>query len=153
MYLTPDYKEIIELFNKYNVRYLLAGAYAMATFGYTRRTYEIDLWIDKKEKNVVKILKALEEFGIPFEITKDDLSKDNSVIQIGVAPVRIDILTDIDGVAFEDAFNNKKVVDFDGLEVFVLSIDDLLKNKKASNRAKDKIDVIELEAIKKGVKE
>jgi len=148
MYLTTEYHDMIELFNEYNVRYLVAGAYAMATCGYSRSTYDIDLWIDKDEKNVEKVLLALDEFGVPFEIKKDDLTKDNVIIQIGIAPVRIDILTDIDGVDFDEAYDKRIEHDFGDLIATVLHIDDILKNKIASNRAKDKIDVIELKKLK-----
>ncbi len=149
MYLTSDYRDIIELFNEHHVRYLVAGAYAMSTFGYSRSTYDIDLWIDKDEDNVKKVLLALDEFGIPFEISHDDLTKENSVIQIGMAPIRIDLLTDIDGVLFDEAYKSRVIHDFGDVNASVLHIDDILKNKIASNRAKDKIDVIELKKIKK----
>ena len=149
MYLTSDYRDIIELFNEHQVRYLVAGAYAMSTFGYSRSTYDIDLWIDKDEDNVKKVLLALDEFGIPFEISHDDLTKENSVIQIGMAPIRIDLLTDIDGVLFDEAYKSRVIHDFGDVNASVLHIDDILKNKIASNRAKDKIDVIELKKIKK----
>ena len=152
MYLTADYRDIIEIFNEQKVRYLVVGAYAMATFGYSRSTYDIDLWIDKEEKNVEKVILALDEFGVPFEIKKDDLIKDNSIIQIGVAPIRIDILTDIDGVDFNEAYEKRIEHDFGELKANVLHIDDILKNKIASNRAKDKIDVIELKKLKNFVK-
>ena len=148
MYLTDDYRDIIEIFNEQKVRYLIVGAYAMATFGYSRSTYDIDLWIDKKEDNIDKVLLSLDEFGVPFEIKKGDLEKDNSVIQIGVAPIRIDILTDIDGVNFEDAYKQRVEHDFGKLKASVLHIDDILKTKIASNRSRDKIDVIELKKLK-----
>jgi len=91
---------------------------------------------------------ALDEFGLPFEISKEDLSKDYAIIQIGIAPVRIDILTDIDGVNFEDAYPNRVEHDFGDLVASVLHIDDIIKNKLASNRAKDKIDADELQKLK-----
>ena len=136
MYLTQDYKDIIILFNKYNVRYLIAGAYAMSKVGYSRSTYDIDIWIEKSEENATNIKKALEEFGMPFTIALDDFLSPNSVIQIGIEPNRIDILTDIDGLAFEEAWQNKQTVSFDNLKAYTLDIDDIIKNKKASNRKK-----------------
>ncbi len=147
MYLTSDYRDMIELFNEHDVRYLVAGAYAMATFGYARSTYDIDLWIDKSEENVQKVLKALDDFGIPFAVTKDDLTKSFNVIQIGNAPVRIDILTDIDGVVFEEAYVCKVMHDFGNVLTPVLEINDIIKNKMASDRAKDRIDVLELKKL------
>ena len=148
MYLTIEYRDMIELFNEYEVRYIVVGAYAMSTLGYSRSTYDIDLWIDKNENNVEKVLKALDEFGVPFEISKDDLIRDNSIIQIGTAPIRIDLLTDIDGVEFSIAFENITIHDFGDISAPILDIDDILKNKMASKRPKDKIDVIELKKIK-----
>ncbi len=148
MYLTPEYKEIIELFNKYNVKFLVVGAYAMSAFGYSRSTYDIDLYIEKSDDNAINIVTALEDFGIGFEVNKKDFIEDNSIIQIGVAPIRIDILTDIDGVMFEDVYKNKILHDFGDVEAFIISIDDIIKNKKSTNRLKDKIDVEELMRIK-----
>jgi hypothetical protein len=148
MYLTNDYRDIIEIFNEHEVRYLVTGAYAMAVFGYARSTYDIDIWIDKREENVEKVLAALDEFGVPFVIDSEDLKRDYAVIQIGVAPVRIDLLTDIDGVDFDDAYAQSVRHDFGGLEATILHLDDILKNKIATNRSKDKIDVIELNRLK-----
>jgi hypothetical protein len=147
MYLTNDYRDIIEIFNERQVRYLVAGAYAMAVFGYARSTYDIDIWIDKREENVAKVLAGLEEFGVPFVINKEDLKRDYAVIQIGVAPIRIDLLTDIDGVDFDEAYAQSIRHDFGGLEATVLHLNDILKNKIASNRPKDRIDVIELKRL------
>jgi len=148
MYLTVEYRDMIEIFNELKVRYLVVGAYAMATFGYSRSTYDIDLWIDKDEKNIERVLLALDEFGVPFEVKKDDLKKSNSIIQIGIAPVRIDIITDIDGVNFSEAYKHRVEHDLGGLKATVLHIDDIIKNKITSNRDKDKIDVIELKKLK-----
>jgi Cys-tRNA synthase (O-phospho-L-seryl-tRNA:Cys-tRNA synthase) len=80
MYLTQDYKDIIELFNKYQVRFLVAGAYAMSKVGYSRSTYDIDLWVEKSEKNAENILKALEDFGVHFQIEPKNLLEANSVL-------------------------------------------------------------------------
>jgi len=95
---------------------------------------------------------AFEEFGLPFEISEEDLTKNNSIIQIGVAPIRIDILTDIDGVNFDEAYKKKIEHNFGKLVASVINIDDIIKNKTASNRAKDKIDIIELKKLKKSLK-
>ncbi len=149
MYLTQDYEDIITLFNKYSVRYLIAGAYAMSKVGYSRSTYDIDIWVDKSQENAINIKKALEEFGIPFTIALDDFLSPNSVIQIGIEPNRIDILTDVDGLTFEQAWQNKETVSFEQLKAYTLNIEDIIKNKKASNRKKDRFDVIELERLKK----
>ncbi len=147
MYLTQDYQDIIELFNKHNVKYLIAGAYAMSKVGYSRSTYDIDLWIDKTKKNAINIFNALDEFGVPFKIEPDDFLAPNSVLQIGIEPNRIDILTDVDGLIFEDAWNNKLVVEFDNIKAFSLEINDIIKNKEASNRPKDRLDLVQLKEL------
>lgn len=147
MYLTQDYKDIIELFNKHNVKYLIAGAYAMSKVGYSRSTYDIDLWIEKTKENALNIFNALNEFGVSFVIEPDDFLEPNSVLQIGIEPNRIDILTDIDGLTFNEAWLNKQIAEFDDLKAFTLEINDIIKNKKASNRPKDKLDLVQLKEL------
>jgi len=121
----------------------------MSKVGYSRATYDIDLWIDKTKENAINIFRALDEFGVPFEINPDDFLAPNSVLQIGIEPNRIDILTDIDGVNFEDAWQNKQLVKFDEVQAYSLEINDLIKNKTASNRPKDKLDLVQLKALAK----
>lgn len=149
MYLTQDYKDIIELFNKYEVRYMIAGAYAMSKVGYSRSTYDIDLWIEKTEENSKKVINVLGEFGVPFKTEPNDFLAPNSVIQIGIEPNRIDILTDIDGLTFSEAWENRDLASFGDIETPVLEINDLIKNKKASNRPKDRLDLVQLEELLK----
>lgn len=120
MYLTQDYKDIIELFNKHEVKYLIAGAYAMSKIGYSRSTYDIDLWIEKTKENAIKIFNALDEFDVPFHI---------------------------DGLTFTDAWNNKQSAEFDGHQAYTLEINDLIKNKEASNRPKDRLDLVQLKEL------
>lgn len=138
---------MIELFNLNGVRYLVAGAYSMAIFGYARSTYDIDLWIAKDEQNIQMVLRSLHEFGVPFEVYEVDLLKANHVIQIGIAPNRIDILTDIDGVKFEDAWKNRQIKILNDIQVNVLDLHDIIKNKQASGRDKDKIDLLNLQKL------
>ncbi|MDX4061547.1 hypothetical protein Q6A90_04120 [Aliarcobacter skirrowii] len=82
MYLTDDYKDIIEIFNEFKVKYLISGAFAMSKLGYSRATYDIDLWVEKNKENAIKIYNALDEFGVPFKLKPDDFLESNSVIQI-----------------------------------------------------------------------
>jgi len=149
MYLTQDYKDIIELFNKHNVKFLIAGAYAMSKVGYSRSTYDIDLWIEKTKENAINIFNALDEFGVPFKINTDDFLAPNSVLQIGIKPNRIDILTDIDGLEFSEAWGNRELVAFDEIETYSLEIFDIIKNKIASNRPKDRLDLVQLRELVK----
>lgn len=142
-----DYKDMLQLFNKYQVKYLVVGAYAMGNYGYSRHTLDIDLWIEKSVENAKCIQKAFHDFPVPYEITVDDLNADNLVLQIGIEPMRIDILTDIDGVEFSEAWNNKTNNSLYGEEIHFIGIKDLIKNKTSTNRTKDKYDVLELEKI------
>jgi hypothetical protein len=152
LYLTEDYQDIIEIFNKHKVKFLIAGAYAMSKVGYSRSTYDIDLWIDKTKQNAINIFYALDEFGVSFKIDPDDFLAPNSVLQIGVEPNRIDILTDIDGLTFKEAWENRQLVTFDNLEAYTLEINDLIKNKAATNRPKDKLDLVQLKELAKILK-
>ena len=143
-----DYKEMLQLFNKYAVKYLVVGAYAMGNYGYSRYTLDIDLWIEKSEENAQSIQKAFNDFLIPYEVSIDELNRENFVLQIGIEPMRIDILTDIDGVDFTEAWHKKTNNSLFGEEIHFISMNDLIKNKKSTNRPKDKYDVLELEKIK-----
>ena len=142
-----DYKDMLQLFNKYNVRYLVVGAYAMGNYGYSRHTLDIDLWIEKSIENAQNIQKAFEDFPVPYEVTVEDLNTENLVLQIGIDPMRIDILTDIDGVDFEEAWNNRTNNSLFGEEIHFISIHVLIQNKSATSRTKDKYDVLELKKI------
>ena len=115
MYFTEDYKELLEIFNEHEVKYLVAGAFAMSKLGYSRATYDIDLWVEKSKENAIKIVNSLEEFGVPFELSPNDFLEPNCVIQIGNIPNRIDILTDIDGLNFKNAWQNKNKIIFIGI--------------------------------------
>jgi hypothetical protein len=149
MYLSEDYKDIIELFNKYEVKYLVVGSYAMSAWGYSRSTYDIDIIVEKSLDNASKILNALNEFGIPYEMNKSDFMSDNSIIQIGVAPLRIDIITDIDGVSFDEIWESKTLHNFKDVSAYIISLEHIIKNKESTNRLKDKVDVVELKKLKK----
>ncbi len=144
-----DYKDILEIFNSRDIEYLVVGAYAMGNFGYTRSTHDIDLWVNKSEKNAKKICDALEEFGVPFSVEPDDFMAKDSVLQIGIAPYRIDILTDIDGVDFESAWKNKVDGVILGVQTSIVSLKDLMLNKSSTNRPKDKLDMVQLEDLYK----
>ncbi len=133
---------MVELGNRHRWSYLEIGFSGLTT-------YDIDLWIDKAEENGVNIVLALEEFGIPFSLEFDDFLAAESVFQIGVEPNRIDILTDIDGVRFEDAWENREVAEFGTLQAYSMGINDLIKNKSASGRPKDKLDLVQLKALAK----
>jgi hypothetical protein len=120
----------------------VVGAYALAAHGRPRATGDIDIWVRSSPENAQKVLEALEEFGAPLSnLSVEDFTVPDLIVQLGVEPCRIDLLTGVDGLDFDDAWRNKLVITLDGLEIFVLSRGDLLKNKIAAGRAKDQGDI------------
>ncbi|MDD2600443.1 MAG: hypothetical protein PHO37_14670 [Kiritimatiellae bacterium] len=147
--LNEDYKEMLQLLVAAKVKFLLVGAYAVAAHGYPRATMDIDIWVMPSSENAVAVLQALKSFGAPLHnLTLGDLEKPDIIFQIGVAPRRIDIITGVDGLAFESAYANSLEIEIDDLKVNIPSLDDLIRNKKASGRTKDLADVEVLELLK-----
>jgi hypothetical protein len=140
--LNEDYKEILLILLGNKARFLIVGAYAMAAYGYPRATGGFDIWVETTPDNSRKIYKCLSEFGAPLsEITEKTFMEKGIVFQIGVSPRRIDIITDIDGVSFKEAFQNKKEIEIENLKIPFLSKSDLIKNKESTGREKDKLDI------------
>ncbi len=143
--LNPDFKELLELFNEAKIRFLLVGGYALAVHGVPRFTGDLDLWVGKEIENARKIIIALDEFGLGSLNLKDrDFLEDNKVVQIGYPPVRIDILTSIDGVDFEKAWETRIEVKMEGTSLPCITREDLILNKKASGRTQDIADLEKL---------
>ena len=147
--LNEDYKDILRALCDEKARFLLVGAYAMAAHGFPRATMDIDIWIMPSPQNADSVFRALQHFGAPlFNLTKEDLIKDGTIFQIGVAPRRIDIITTASGLRFEETYARSLVLDIEGIEVRIPSLDDLITNKKASGRTKDLADAEALETLK-----
>jgi hypothetical protein len=143
--LTHDFKEFAELLNLNQVEYLVVGGYALAAYGHPRYTGDLDFWVGMEPANADKLLLALQQFGFgAMDINKQDLTKPNSVIQLGYPPRRIDLLTSIDGVNFTDCYQRRLVVKIDGLDVSFIALEDFKTNKRATGRHKDLAD---LEAV------
>lgn len=145
--LNPDYRDILSLFADEKVEYLIVDAYALAAHGHPRATGDIDLWVNPNPENAGRVYRALTAFGAPLSnLTESDLSNPDLVLQIGVAPKRIDILTSISGVTdFAGAFGERLEVEFDGIHVHVLGRRHLMENKRATGRPQDLVDVERLE--------
>ena len=142
---SQDFREFIELLIKNKAEYLIVGGYAVGIHGHPRYTGDLDIWLNPTPKNAEQILKSVNEFGFSsFKLTQEDFTKPGNVIQLGYPPLRIDILTDIDGVDFKTCFQNKVIYNEDDTTVFFISKDDLIKNKKASGRHKDLGDIEQL---------
>ena len=144
--LNQDYKEMLSLLLENKVDFLLVGAYALAAHGLPRATADIDIFVKPSKDNANHIYEVLTEFGAPLEnISKSDFEKPGTILQIGVKPRRIDLITEIDGLTFDEAEIGKNIVDIEGLAIPVISKNNLIKNKRASGRDKDRLDADNLE--------
>ena len=147
--LNEDYKEILQNLLRNKTKFLVVGAYAMAMYGYPRATGDFDIWVEASEENSEKCYKSLLQFGAPAkDIVRDTFAKEDIIFQIGIAPRRIDVITSITGVQFKEAYKNRQIVKIEGLDIPFLSLKDLIKNKGATGRDKDKIDVKNLKKLK-----
>jgi hypothetical protein len=142
MTLDPDFEDFIKLLNYYDVEYMIIGGYAMAFHGRPRYTGDLDIWINISEYNATKMLKVLEEFGFSsLNFRKEDFLKENLINQIGYPPLRIDILTSIDGINFDDAYPQKQVITIEDFTANYIGLNELIQNKNASGRQQDLVDV------------
>ena len=147
--LNEDYKDMLQCLADEGVKFLLVGAYAMAAHGYPRATMDIDIWVMPSPENAAAVLRALRRFGAPVQdLSPADLQKNDTIFQIGVAPRRIDLLTGASGLQFAEAFQHASAIEIEGLPVRIPSIDDLIRNKRATGRTKDLADAEALEALR-----
>jgi hypothetical protein len=144
--LNPDFRDMLSALYAEGAEFLLVGAYALAAHGLPRATGDMDIWVRCSEENAGRVWRALQRFGAPLTgLTSDDLRTPDLVLQIGVAPRRIDILTAIDGVQFDEAWPERQVVEVEGLTIPVMGRAHLIQNKKAAGRPQDLADVAWLE--------
>lgn len=144
--IPQDFKDFLKLLNSHGVKYLLIGGYAVGYYGYPRATADMDIWADVKEiENLNNIISALKDFGINFDPNTYKLfSEEGQMVRIGFPPVRLEILSQISGVEFDKCFKNRQIVTIDGIEVSIISKEDLIQNKIASGRHKDLDDIEKL---------
>lgn len=142
MKVEKDFADFVKLLNKHKVQYLIVGAYALALYAEPRNTGDIDIFINRSNENVENILKVLIDFGFEgLSLTESDFMRKDNVIQLGVSPVRIDIITSISGVDFDEAYQDKVSHKFGNTTANFISKEFLIKNKKASARKKDLADL------------
>jgi hypothetical protein len=140
--LEKDIIDFLELCNKYELRYLVIGGYAVSIHGHPRSTKDIDVCIEISEMNASKMVEVIKDFGFSsLKLNKQDFLKRDSITQLGFPPLRIDILNDLDGVSFEDAWKNKKIVSFENVAVNFIGYNDLLIVKQKAGRPQDIADV------------
>jgi len=136
--LQEDFKEFLKLLEAFEVDYLLVGGYAVGFYGYPRPTGDIDIWISRSPKNAEKIVATLNEFGFSSpDITPKLFTLEKSIVRMGVPPFKLEIITHIDGVQFDECYGRKELVMIDGCHVSLISLADLKINKLASGRPKD----------------
>jgi predicted nucleotidyltransferase len=146
--LNRDFSELLSELNARGARYLLVGGYALSFYGRPRATGDLDLWIEATLLNADRVFRALANYGAPLEgVTPADLATPGTVLQIGVSPNRVDILTSVTGLTFEEAWENRKPVSFGDTPMFVISESDFIRNKRSVGRAQDIVDAQEIEAV------
>ena len=145
---STDFKEFLETLKKKQGEFLVVGAYAMSAWGYVRATGDLDILINPTKQNSERVFSALQEFGAPLTgVTAHDFATKGTIYQMGLPPLRIDLLTTIDGVEFTEAFQAKTDAPLLGVSVPILSLEHLIQNKTATSREKDKADIEELKKL------
>lgn len=141
MFVNSDFTDLLNLFNDNKVKYLVIGEYAVIQHAEPRSTKDLDLWISTDTDNAAAVYKSLHEFGAPLaNLTEADFAEEGYFYQMGVLPVRVDILMGIPGLKFKEAWEQRVEVDFDDLSVFFIARQDLITSKRASGRPQDLID-------------
>jgi len=136
--LPHDFKEFLKLLTLETVEYLLIGGFAVAYHGYTRTTADIDIWISVHPDNATKLVRAIRQFGFDAESLNQSLFlTKNKIIRMGMPPFRIEILTGISGVDFEECYTERITANVDGIDINIINLKDLKINKKSSGRLKD----------------
>ena len=144
--LPKDFKELLELLNANSVQYLLIGGYAVGIYGYSRSTNDIDIFVSDEIENVRNLIRALKDFA-GSSLSEDVLKEKRSMIEMGIEPMKVQILNFADGIDFDSAYSRKNRVKCEDIFVDTISKEDLIKNKAATGRYKDLSDVERLERM------
>ena len=148
MFVNSDFSDLLRIFNNNNVKYLVIGGYAVVQYAEPRFTKDLDLWVSTDSANAESVFKALREFGAPLTgLTEKDFSEEGYFFQIGIPPMRVDVLMGIPGVKFDECWQRRLEVDFEGLKVNFISKMDLIVAKRASGRPQDLLDADSLEQV------
>jgi len=153
MRVEKDYEALLKLFNKNKVKYCIVGAYAVAFYAQPRYTKDMDILVEADIENAKRIVKSLSEFGFKsLKLSTKDFCQEGRIVQLGYEPLRIDILTSIEGCVFKQVWQHKKIGFYGKEKVYFIGINDLIKNKKALRREEDKVDLDILLAARKYIK-
>ena len=145
--LPEDFKELFKSLNANDVRYLMIGGYAVGVYGYPRATGDIDIFVSDDEENVGKLIEALRDFGFAGFDLSDIFVKKRSLVEIGVEPLKVQLMNFADGLKFDEAFESRKIVAVEDIFISTVSKSDLIKNKRKSGRHKDLADIERLNQI------
>ncbi len=137
-----DFVDLLRAFNAHSVRYLVVGAYALGVHGRPRATGDLDVWVDPTPSNALLVVAALRQFGAPLSGVSDaDFGRPGIVFQMGLPPLRIDVMTKLSGITFGEAWPERLQANFGPVEVDVIGRDAFIKNKRATGRARDLGDI------------
>jgi hypothetical protein len=150
--LPDDFRDFLNSLNKNDVKYLLLGGWAVGIYGAPRATADMDVFIAIDDENIEKLQKALYEFGAPT-VPNDHFKETGKVFRMGRSPMRIEIINQASGIDFKSCYQNRKTILVDEIDISIIAIDDLLKNKKTAGREKDCADLRNLEGILKKQKD
>src|SRR3990172_1704524 len=146
--LDPNYSDLLSSFLANEVKFLVVGAYALGVHGRSRATMDLDVWVEATPENAVRVINALREFGSPLQgVTEQDLATPGVGLHIGVPPIRVDVLTQISGVSFDEAWERRVGAQFGDHRCFVIGAQDMLRNTRAAGRPKDLADASALEQM------
>lgn len=137
--LQADLKEFLSLLASNKVEYLLIGGYAVGYYGYPRPTGDMDIWVAMTPENAERLVRTFADFAV--SVTAEKFLEENSVVRMGVPPFRLEVLTTIDGVDFKECYQGRNRAKIDGVDVDLIGLSDLRKNKAASGRLKDLSDL------------
>jgi hypothetical protein len=151
--LERDFVSFVSLCNQYEVKYLVIGGYAVSIHGYPRSTKDLDILIELSDENAGKVKRVVDEFGFAsMKLTKDDFLKKDFVTQLGFEPERINIINDVDGLDYEKAWQNRRMVKYEGVEIPFIGYNELLKIKTIAGRPQDIADIDKLKKRNEKIK-
>jgi len=149
MILNRHFREFIGLLERHGIKYLVVGGYAVGLHGFPRYTGDLDIFVAISQANASGLLKVFSDFGFPdLGLRENDFLEEETIVEIGREPAKIQVLTGIDGVAFAACYQRRTMFDDNGVAIPFISLDDLITNKASTPRAKDKIDLEELRRIR-----
>lgn len=150
MAVNPDFKDLLLALSDAQARFLIVGAHAVMYFTAPRYTKDLDIWVDPTPENAPRVMAALNQFGAPlFDLELRDLAQPGVTFQIGIEPNRIDLLTEVEGLDFDRAYERQVRTSYGGVTIGLLCLDDLIVNKEAVGRLQDQMDVLALKKAKR----